>query len=202
MTEITLHDLITIRFLSIHIWLAVLGLNNDRSVFPIANVGIIKGVDVNGETSCMIREFLGVGHIPITETAGVIVFHLPFVVCIILISQANALNRVVVGIKLTEDGQQLIGYDLVAHQGALMRLLVIVPMQHFQISEVATLHMRIGMICLALHDGPYTVWDLLDRETVRKILALHTSGGAKPEQCYEGKFETLHQYTTFLLPWI
>ena len=130
----------------------------------------------------MVGQFLRVGYIPITETTGVVVAHLPFVIGIILVSQADALDGVVLCIEFTEDSQQFVGNEPVAHEFPPMGLLVIVPVEHLQVAEVAALHMGVGMPGPALHLRPDAVRDLMDREAVRRILGLHAQRRAKPEQ--------------------
>ena len=115
------------------------------------------------------------------ETTAVIVSHLPFVVSIIFVSQANPLDRVVLAIKLHEDSYQFLGYESVADHLTLMRLSVVVPMHQSQITQVATMDDIIGLISLALHLLPDAVRNLVDRETGRKILALRRKYATEPE---------------------
>ena len=77
---------------------------------------------------------------------------------------------------------QLVGYQTVADNLSLMGLIVVVPMEHAQIAQVAPMDVGIVDIGLALHLLPDGIGDGLSRKTLRSILALHTERGAKPEQ--------------------
>ena len=98
MTKITFFYFIAELFLTVGIGLAICGLNNPSAILAIADVRIVACVDVDGQTSGMIGKHVAAGYLAITETAGVVVAHLAFVIGIIFIRQTHLLNRVVVGI--------------------------------------------------------------------------------------------------------
>ena len=108
---------------------------------------------------------LGAGDGAITEATGVVVAHLELVVGIVLIGQTDALDGVVGAIELAEDGEQLVGDELIAYQFALMGLLIVIPMEHAQIAQVGTLDVGIGHIGLALHLLPHGIGHGLRRKT-------------------------------------
>ena len=178
--EVAFIDLVTELLAAVGIGLAVGGLNDPAAILRMADIGIVERVDVDGEAAGVIGELLRTRDDTITEAAGVIVAHLTLIVGIVLISQADALDRVVGLVQLTEDGEQLVGDQTVADDFSLMGLTVVVPMEHAQIAQVATADVGIVDIALALHLLPDGIGDGLGRKAIRNVLALHT--GAKPEQ--------------------
>ena len=181
-TEVAFFDLVAVLFATVGIRLGVGRFDDLTAVLTIADIGIVERVDVDGKTTGVIGKFLRTGDGAITETTGVVIAHLSLIVGIILISQTDMLDRVVGFVKLTEDGEQLVSYQTVAHKFALMGLLVVVPMEHTQIAQVATADVGIVYIRLALHLLPDGIGDGLGSEVLRNVLALHTECGAKPEQ--------------------
>ena len=151
---------ITERARAVGIGLAVGGLYVLRAVLAVAHVGIVAGIDVDGETPGVIGELLRVGHVAVAEAAGVVVAHLPLVVGIVVVGQSDALDGVVAGVELTEDGDELVGNQFVADELALVRLVVVVPVAHTDVSEVAAGDMGIVDVGLALHALPDGVGDL------------------------------------------
>ena len=132
--KITLYNLITILLAAVGIGTGRGRLDDLRAVLGVTDVGIIKGIDIDGETTGMIREMLGAGDGAITEATGVVVAHLELIVGIVLIGQADALDGVVGAIELAEDGEQLVGDELIAYQFALMGLLTFLPFYFFLVS--------------------------------------------------------------------
>ena len=98
MTKIAFFYFIAELFMTVSIGFAICWLNNPGAILAIADVRIVARVDVDSQTSGMIGELVAAGYLAITETAGVVVAHLAFVIGIIFIRQTHLLNRVVVGI--------------------------------------------------------------------------------------------------------
>ena len=84
-------------------------------------------------------------------------------------------------VEFHEDSDELLGDETVADHLAMMRLSVVVPMHHPQVTEVAATNDIIGLKGLALHLLPDVVRNLLDGEPRRKILALRRTNDAEPE---------------------
>ena len=152
--------LISERARAVGIGLAVGGLYVLGAVLTVAHVGIIAGVDVDGEATGVIGELLRVGHVAVAEAAGVVVAHLSLVVGIVVVGQPDALDGVVVGVELAEDGNEFVGNELVADELALVRTVVVVPVEHTEVSEIGAGDMGILDVGLALHAEPDGVGDL------------------------------------------
>ena len=198
--EVAFIDLVAELLAAVGIGLAVGGFNDPTAILRMADIGIVERIDVDGEAAGVIGERLRTRDGAITEPAGVVVAHLTLSVGIILISQADALDRVVGLVELAEDSEQLVGYQPIADDFSLMGLMVVVPMEHAQIAQVATADVGIVDIGLALHLLPDGIGDGLGSKAIRSVLALHRS--TKPEQncsyCYAAVV-SLHILTDYFL---
>ena len=153
-TEVAGFYLIAVVLGAVGVRLAVRGVDNLGAVLAVTDVRIIEGVDVDGEASGVIGELLRIGHVAVAKAAGVVVLHLSFVVGIVVVGQADALDGVVGVVELAEDGDELVGNQAVTDELALVGLVVVVPMEKLQVSEVGALDMRILVVGLALHPLP------------------------------------------------
>ena len=145
---------------AVGIGLAVGGLHVLRTVLAVAHIRVIAGIDVDGQSTGVVGELLRVGHVAVAEAAGVVVAHLSLVVGIVVVGQSDALDGVVLGIELAEDGYELVGNQLVADHLALVRPVVVVPMLHPEVAEVAATDVGVVDVGLALHAEPHGVGDL------------------------------------------
>lgn len=173
--EVALHNLVGKVSGTVDVGLAIGGLDNHCAVFPVTDVGVVERVDVYCQSSGMIGEFFGAGHRAVAKAAGVVVAHLAFVVGIVFIWQAHALDRVVVLVELTEDIDELFGNELVADHLTMTSLTVLIPVQQSQVSQVGAFYVGILHIGLTLHLLPDGVRDL-HRNKVLPIEAGHVEG--------------------------
>ena len=180
--EVAFIDLVAELLAAVGIGLAVGGFYDPAAILRMADIGIVERIDVDGEAAGVIGELLRTRDDTITEAAGVVVAHLTLIVGIILISQADALDRVVGLVQLTEDGEQLVGDQTVADDFSLMGLMVVVPMEHAQIAQVATADVGIVDIGLALHLLPDGIGDGLGSKTILRPQTAERQEGEKAKR--------------------
>ena len=167
--EVAFLYLVAIALAAVGIGFACGGFYYLTASFVVTDVGVVEGIDVDGETTCVVGQLLSARDGAITETAGVVGAHLALVVGIVVVGQTDALDGVVGLVELTEDGQQLGGYQTVTDEFALMGLIVVVPMEHPQVAQVAALDIGIGHVGLSLHLLPYAVGNRLSGETFLRM---------------------------------
>ena len=97
---------------------------------------------------------------------------------IIVVGQTHALDGVVGGIQLAEDGEQLLGYEFVADELANMCAAFEVVVRNAQVAQVGAADIRVIVPSLALHGLPHAIGDSLRG----KYLALRTKSAAKPDR--------------------
>ena len=167
--EVAFLYLVAIALAAVGIGLACGGFYYLTASFVVTDVGVVEGIDVDSETTGVVGQLLSTRDGAITETAGVVGAHLALVVGIVVVGQTDALDGVVGLVELTEDGQQLGGYQTVTDEFALMGLIVVVPMEHAQVAQVAALDIGIGHVGLSLHLLPYAVGNRLSGETFLRM---------------------------------
>ena len=181
MAEVTLDYLILEILMTVAPRCGRLWLYNACAVFLYFHVRIIKRIDIYGESAGMIGQVLATWHAAVTETAGVVVAHLSFIVSIILVGQTYPLDRVVLTVQFHEDTDELLSDEPVTDHFSVVSLTVVIPMHQPQVTEVTVADDIVWAPRLSLHLLPDAVRNLLDRETRRKILALCRMNATEPE---------------------
>ena len=64
------------------------------AIFQVLMIGIVKGVDVDGKSSAMLRNDLGMRDESEVEAGGVVIPHRPFIVCIPIVDKPHSLYRI------------------------------------------------------------------------------------------------------------
>ena len=151
---------------AVAIWLASGGLDDPRTVIKVPIVGIVKRIDINGQSTGMLRQFGRAGDDAEAEARRVVVAHLRLVVGIIDIRQHHPLNRVLCIEELAQDVHHALGNHLVAHHLAHVHLIVVVPVQGADVAQVVTAYVGILLEGLTLHPLPDAVGDGLSGEAL------------------------------------
>lgn len=126
--EVALRNLIGEVLAAVDIGLTRSRLDEQRTVLLTTHTGVIKRIDIDGESTGMVREFRAALHYPITVARRVVGTHRCLVVIAILGDWTDTLNRIFRLIKLREDLCQVLRYLLVAYDDALMRHTLTVDM--------------------------------------------------------------------------
>ena len=116
------------------------GLDEPRTVIKIPIIGVVKRIDINGQSTGMLRQLGRAGYGAVAEARRVVVAHLCLVVGIIDIRQQHPLNRVLCIEELVQDVHHALGNLLVAHHLAHVHLIVVVPVQGADVAQVVTVY--------------------------------------------------------------
>ena len=119
--QVTPLNLVGKRLRPIGIRLRVFG-RHQRASSPLADVRIVKRIDVDGHAPAMTREASGTGDKTEVEGGRVVVHHRSLIVGIVLIHQNHALNGIARLVELAEDVEQVVSNVLVADELALQLL--------------------------------------------------------------------------------
>ncbi|KWW26725.1 MAG: hypothetical protein AUK64_2457, partial [bacterium P201] len=134
-------------------------LDEAGAVGAVLVIGVVERVDVDGQSAGVLREFCGAGDSAVAERRRVVVAHLRLIVCIIHIGQEHPLDGVLGIEQLAEDGGYAVSNLLVHYHLADVHLVVVVPVQGADVTQVITPDVRVLLIGLALHTLPHTIGD-------------------------------------------
>lgn len=105
-------------------------------VFAKDHVGVIVGVDVNGETISMFGEVGRAVHYPIVETGSIVVCHGSGIIPVVLVDQTDAFEAIVILVKLVENFHHILCDGLVADQLTVLHMTVEVNVLNAHIMQV------------------------------------------------------------------
>jgi hypothetical protein len=132
------------------------------------HIGVVEGIDVDGEALSVLGELLRAADGPETETAGVVVAHGTLVGGIVVVDETHALNGVAGLVELAEDGDEVGGNGAMADELSAMGTALTVDMGHGEVAEVAERNRARGRIALALHALVHGGGDGIDTKSLRK----------------------------------
>ena len=161
------------------------GLDEECAVSKGLDVGVVERVDVDRQSTGMLREGGGGSDVAVTEARRVVVAHLGLVVGIVDIGQQHPLDGVLRIEKLAQDGDHAVGNLHVAHHLAHVHLVVVVPVQCPHMTQVIATDVGVLLEGLALHPCPHTIGDGLGS----KALVDAAVGSMRALLCF-----TLHQF--------
>ena len=92
--QVVVVDFVGERFRPVTVFLGSGGLHLSGAVGLVLVIGIIQRVNVNGQSSCVLRQLLATGNVAIEETGGVVRPHLQFVIGIVFVGQFHLLDLV------------------------------------------------------------------------------------------------------------
>ena len=152
-------------------------LNVTRSVLTVLVIRIVQSVDINSQTACVLRECGAARYHAVAEARSIIVTHLRLIIRIIHIRQQHPLDRIPGIIQLTQDTNHTVGNLSIAYHLSDVNLLVVVPMQGTDVSQVGTSDVGILLIRLSLHTGPNPVRHRLGPKAFfHTAISLHSLG--------------------------
>ena len=164
--EVVVGDLVGEVPRTVAVGLAGGGLDEQRAVSKGLDVGVVERVDIDSQSSGMLREIVGGGDVAVAEARRVVVAHLCLIIGIIHIGQQHALDGVLRIKQLAQDGDQAVGNHLVAHHLTHVHLVVVVPVQCPHMAQVVAADVGILLEGLALHPCPHAIGDRLGGETL------------------------------------
>ena len=130
--EVVLRDLILERLTAVDVGLTRGRLDEQRTVFLPTDTGIIQRIDVDGESTGMVRQFRTALHDTIAVTRGVVGAHRGLVVIAIFGDGTHPLNGIFRLVEFCEDLLQVLRYRLVAYKDTHLRLPLSVDMLDMQ----------------------------------------------------------------------
>ena len=86
------------------------------SIFIKDNIGIIKGIDVNGTSDGMLGETAGTVYGSVIKAGGIVIQHGGCVITAIFVNQSDLFNLIFILVQLIEDFYQILGNFLIANQ--------------------------------------------------------------------------------------
>ena len=98
--------------------------------------GVVAGVDVDGKSLTVVRQFLTAGNLAEVEARSVVVGHGALVVGIIFINESNLLYTVTCLVEFAEDVEQVLGNGFVANELTHLGMSVLIDMQHAEVAQV------------------------------------------------------------------
>ena len=131
-TEVVLRDLILERLTAVDVGLTCGRLDEQRSVFLPADTRIIQRIDIDGESTCMVRQFRTAFHDAIAVARRIVGTHRSLVIVAIFGDGTHTLYRIFRFIEFSEYLLQVFRYLLVADKDTRLRLPLTVDMLDMQ----------------------------------------------------------------------
>ena len=107
--------------------------------------GVVAGVDVDGKSLTVVRQFLAAGNLAEVEAGSVVVGHGAFVVGIVFINESHLLYTVTSLVELAEDVEQVLGNGFVADELTHLGMTVLIDMQHAEVAQVIGRHGAVAL---------------------------------------------------------
>ena len=115
------------------------------------DVGVVEGIDVDGESLGVLGELGGARDDAEVEAGGVVGCHAALVVAVVVVDEGDALDLVALFVELAEDAEEVVGNGLVADDFAELGLAVDVAMEHAKVAQGGTGNSAVLLVGLALH---------------------------------------------------
>lgn len=144
------------------------------AVFQSFVVRVIERVDVDGKSFAMLRYGMGMRDETEVETGGVVGSHRSFVVCIPIVDESHSLYWIFRLVEFFENSEHICGYRLVHHHFTHYLSAVLVHMQASQVSQFASCHGAVLLICLSFHQVENVIRDRGNGEEM--LLSLFSDG--------------------------
>ena len=127
-------------------------------------VRVIECVDINGKSFAMLRYGMGMRDETEVETGGVVGSHRSFVVCIPIVDESHPLYRILSLVESFENSEHICRYRLVYHHFAHYLPAVLIHVEASQVSQFASCHGAVLLVCLPLHQVENIIRDGGDGE--------------------------------------
>lgn len=172
------------------------------AVFQPFVVRIVEGVDVYGQSPSVLRYRMGMRDEAEVEAGGVVGSHRPFVVGIPVVNESHPFYRIFCLVELFQNVEHICGYCPVHHHLSYDVSAVLVYVQASYVSQFASCHGTVLLVCLALHQAEDIIRNSGDGEEM--LLAQFPDGlrtdvfsrllclGWEAEK--SGKQQAYHQY--------
>ena len=144
--EVGAVDFIRERARAVAIWGGGGGLYLHAAAGITAVVGIVEGVDVDGQSQCVLRYSGRGGYGAVAEAGGVVGPHAALVVGIVVVDELHAPDGIAVVVELTENGEQVGGDGLVADELAPEDAPLAVVVEHAEVAQVGGPDVRVGTV--------------------------------------------------------
>ena len=149
-------------------------LHHILAVFQPFVIGVIERVDVDGKAFAVLRYGMGMRDETEVETGGVVGSHRSFVVCIPIVDESHPLYRILSLVESFENSEHICRYRLVHYHFAHNFSAVLIHMQASQISQFASCHSAVLLVCFALHQAEDIIRNSGDGEEM--LLSQFTDG--------------------------
>lgn len=151
--EVALLNHINMMLAAVEVGAASGWLHHILAVFQSFVVRVIESVDVDGKSFAMLRYGMGMRDETEVETGGVVGFHRSFVVCIPIVDESHPLYRILCLVESFENSEHICRNRLVHHHFAHNFSAVLVYVQASYVSQFASCHGTVLLVCLALHQA-------------------------------------------------
>ena len=128
-----------------------LGIGGFHLAVVEVDVGVVEGIDVDGESLGVFGELGGARDDAEVEAGGVVGCHAALVVAIVVVDEGDALDFVALLVELTEDVEEVGSYGFVADDLAQLSAAVDVAMQHTEVAQGGAWNGAVLLVGLALH---------------------------------------------------
>ena len=157
--EVALLNHINMMLAAVEVGAASGRLHHILAVFQSFVVRVIESVDVDGKSFAMLRYGMGMRDETEVETGGVVGSHRSFVVCIPIVDESHPLYRILSLVESFENSEHICRYRLVYHHFAHYLSAVLIHMQASQVSQFASCHGAVLLICLSFHQVENVIRD-------------------------------------------
>lgn len=137
-------------------------------------VRIVEGVDVYGQSPSVLRYRMGMRDEAEVEAGGVVGSHRPFIVGIPVVNESHPFYRIFRLVELFQNVEHICGYRPVHHHLSYDVSAVLVYVQASYVSQFASCHGTVLLVCLALHQAEDIIRNSGDGEEM--LLAQFSDG--------------------------